>query len=216
MLLNKNLFTIIIALFTAFTVEAQEIKENSSDKRLMKNITTVTVLDNGMVIYEWEWNDIARQLNPKYSMSVEKGGFQSSGLIAQDVQAKYPDAVVKDINGYLVIDISVLAESDELIAKMVMEGGADVVSWKKVSRKFSDIHLKLNIQKIGVHKNGLGIYMWKWNEEAFRKGINDLNIGFIAQEAQNLYPQHVSIDSSGYLKLDYDALNRQTIKTDVN
>ena len=79
MILNKNLFTIIIALFTAFTVEAQEIKENSSDKRLMKNITTVTVLDNGMVIYEWEWNDIARQLNPKYGMSVDKGGFESSG-----------------------------------------------------------------------------------------------------------------------------------------
>ena len=71
-----------------------------------------------------------------------------------------------------------------------------------------DIHLKQNIQKIGMHENGLGIYIWKWNEEARRKGINDPNIGFIAQEAQVLYPQHVSMDPSGYLKLDYDVLNR--------
>lgn len=204
----RYLSTIVIAILFAFIVQAQEIKENSSDRRLMKNIAKVATLENGMVIYEWEWNDIARQLNSKYGMSVEEGGYPSSGLIAQDVQAKYPDAIIKDNNGYLVIDIPVLAENDELIAQMVMEGGADVVSWKKVSRKFSDIHLKQNIQKIGVHKNGLGIYVWRWNEEARRKGINDLNIGFIAQEAQVLYPQHVSMDPSGYLKLDYDVMNR--------
>lgn len=204
----RYLSTIVIAILFAFIVQAQEIKENSSDRRLMKNIAKVATLENGMVIYEWEWNDIAQKLNSKYGISVEKGGYPSSGLIAQDVQAKYPDAIIKDNNGYLVIDIPVLAENDELIAQMVMEGGADVVSWKKVSRKFSDIHLKQNIQKIGVHKNGLGIYVWRWNEEARRKGINDLNIGFIAQEAQVLYPQHVSMDPSGYLKLDYDVMNR--------
>ena len=204
----RYLSTIVIAILFAFIVQAQEIKENSSDRRLMKNIAKVATLENGMVIYEWEWNDIARQLNSKYGMSIEEGGYPSSGLIAQDVQAKYPDAIIKDNNGYLVIDIPVLAENDELIAQMVMEGGADVVSWKKVSRKFSDIHLKQNIQKIGMHENGLGIYVWRWNEEARRKGINDLNIGFIAQEAQVLYPQHVSMDPSGYLKLDYDVMNR--------
>ena len=204
----RYLSTIVIAILFAFTVQAQEIKENSSDRRLMKNIAKVATLENGMVIYEWEWNDIARQLNSKYGMSVEEGGYPSTGLIAQDIQAKYPDAIINDNDGYLIIDIPVLAENDELIAQMVMEGGADVVSWKKVSRKFSDIHLKQNIQKIGVHKNGLGIYIWKWNEEARRKGINDLNIGFIAQEAKVLYPQHVSMDPSGYLKLDYDVMNR--------
>ena len=208
MRVTRYLSNIVIAVLFAFTVQAQEIKENSSDRRLMKNITIVATLENGMIIYQWEWNDIARQLNSKYGMSVEEGGYPSSGLIAQDVQAKYPDAVIKDNNGYLIIDIPVLAENDELIAQMVMEGGADVVSWKKVSRKFSDIHLKQNIQKIGMHENGLGIYIWKWNEEARRKGINDPNIGFIAQEAQVLYPQHVSMDPSGYLKLDYDVLNR--------
>ena len=49
------------------------------------------------------------------------------GLIAQDVQAKYPDAVIEDSNGYLNIDLPVLIDQDELIAKMVLEGGASAV-----------------------------------------------------------------------------------------
>ena len=93
----------------------------------MKNVMTMDVLENGMVIHDWEWNDTARQLSSKYGLSVKEGGYPSSGLIAQDVQAIYPDAVVVDADGYLVIDIPMLAEQDELIAKMVMEGGADAV-----------------------------------------------------------------------------------------
>ena len=117
----------VAAIFFALTVSAQEVKEYSSDTRLMKNVTTVSVLENGMVLHDWEWNDTARQLSSKYGLSVTEGGYPSEGLIAQDVQAIYPDAVIVDADGYLVIDIPMLAELDELIAKMVMEGGADSV-----------------------------------------------------------------------------------------
>ena len=123
----------VAAIFFALSVSAQEVKENSSDTRLMKNVVTVGVLENGMVIHDWEWNDTARQLSSKYGLSVEEGGYPSEGLIAQDVEAIYPDAVVVDADGYLVIDIPMLAEQDELIAKMVMEGGPDVVrGWTKL------------------------------------------------------------------------------------
>ena len=93
----------------------------------MSNVITVEVLDNGMVIHSWTWNDTATALDAKYAASVEDGGYMPAGLIAQDVQAKYPDAVIEDANGFLTIDLPVLADQDELIANMVMEGGASTV-----------------------------------------------------------------------------------------
>ena len=129
MTLLKSLITFTAAMFFAGRVLAQDtpIKEYSSDNRLMNNVVTASVLDNGMVIHAWEWNDTATALDAKYGASAEDGGFMPAGLIAQDVQAKYPDAVLEDANGFLTIDLPVLADADELIAKMLMEGGGGVV-----------------------------------------------------------------------------------------
>ena len=129
--LLKSLMAFTAAMFFAGSVIAQDtpIKEYSSDNRLMKNVTTMAVLENGMVLHTWEWNDTATALDAKYGASDEDGGHFPAGLIAQDVQAKYPDAVIIDAKGYLTIDLPVLADQDELIAKMVMEGGADYVFW---------------------------------------------------------------------------------------
>ena len=35
----------------------------------------------------------------------------------------YPDAIVEDENGYLMVDLPVLMDMDDLIAKLVLEGG---------------------------------------------------------------------------------------------
>ena len=129
------LSTIIIAILFTFSAQAEEIKDNSSDRRLMTNIVELEVLENGMVIYDWVWNDAARVLDPKYGMPVEEGGYPSQGLIAQEIESEYPDAVIEDSYGYLVIDIPVLADNDALIAQMVMEGGADVVKKKKKKKR---------------------------------------------------------------------------------
>ena len=130
MTLPESLLTFTAAIFFAGSVIAQDtpIKEYSSDNRLMSNVITVEVLENGMVVHAWEWNDIAKALDPKYGAAPEDDGYMPDGLIAQDVQAKYPDAVIEDANGYLTIDLPVLADQDELIAKMVMEGDANIVA----------------------------------------------------------------------------------------
>ena len=46
-----------------------------------------------------------------------------AGLIAQDVEMMYPEAVIKDENGYLMADLPVLVNMDDLISKLVQEGG---------------------------------------------------------------------------------------------
>ena len=116
---------IVATLFFAsgLTAEDTPFKEYSSDNRLMMNVVTARVLDNGMVIHTWEWNETAKALDAKYGASKEDGGYAPTGLIAQDVQAKYPDAVIEDANGFLTIDLPMLADQDELISKLVLEGG---------------------------------------------------------------------------------------------
>jgi hypothetical protein len=66
-------------------------------------------------------------LDAKFGASVEDDGYMPAGLIAQDVQAKYPDAVIEDANGYLTIDLPVLADQDEVIAALVMRGAGATV-----------------------------------------------------------------------------------------
>ena len=111
-------------------------KEYSSDNRLMKNVITLRVLENDMVIHGWEWNDIAKALDLKYGASEEDGGYLPAGLIAQDVQARYPDAIEVDNNGYLKIDLPVLMERDKIIASIVLSGDASIIAGNWLAMRF--------------------------------------------------------------------------------
>ena len=96
---------------------AQEvpIQNFSTDNKLLSEVKTRMVLDNGLVIHIWEWNEKAKGLG--------MDEFPPVGLIAQDVELMYPEAVIKDDNGYLMVDLPVLMDMDDLISKLVLEGG---------------------------------------------------------------------------------------------
>ena len=81
----------------------------------MSEVKTRMVLENGLVIHIWEWNEKAKELG------LDK--HPNAGLIAQDVEHMFPDAVIKDENGYLMVDLPVLMDMDDLVAKLVLEGG---------------------------------------------------------------------------------------------
>lgn len=74
----------------------------SSDKRLKKNIRYTGKKIRGICEATWEWNNIAKSLYGLDGTSI--------GLIAQDVQESIPHAVIKDANGYLLIDYSKILE----------------------------------------------------------------------------------------------------------
>tara|TARA_A100001011_G_scaffold8108_1_gene9376 strand:+ start:377 stop:526 length:150 start_codon:yes stop_codon:yes gene_type:complete len=42
------------------------------------------------------------------------------GLIAQDVKVMYPEAFIEDEKGYLMVDLPVLMDMDDLVAKLVL------------------------------------------------------------------------------------------------
>ena len=67
-----------------------------SDERLKTNIQHYDTLDNGVKLYTWEWNEIAK----------EKGAdtMPTYGVVAQDVRKHFPDAVHVGDDGYLRVD----------------------------------------------------------------------------------------------------------------
>ena len=70
------------------------------------------ILDNGLVSHIWVWNEKARELGMDKHIP--------NGLIAQDVKVMYPEAVIEDEKGYLMVDLPVLMDMDDLVAKLVL------------------------------------------------------------------------------------------------
>jgi hypothetical protein len=81
----------------------------------------------------------------------------------------------------------------------------------------SDENAKENIFKVGELANGLPLYIFSYTEEAQEKlGVpSGAQFGVMAQEAQELLPNAVKLDDSGYLTVNYamiidDAANAAT------
>ena len=113
----KSLLLTLGLTFMSSMALAQEvpIQNFSTDNKLLSEVKTRMVLDNGLVIHIWEWNEKAKGLG--------MDEFPPVGLIAQDVELMYPEAVITDDNGYLMVDLPVFMDMDDLISKLVLEGG---------------------------------------------------------------------------------------------
>ena len=114
--LKSILITVAMLLF-ATSVSARDISvENySTDNKLLSEVKPRMILENGLVIHIWEWNEKAKALGMDKHIPI--------GLIAQDVKVMYPEAVIEDENGYLMVDLPVLMDMDDLISKLVIESG---------------------------------------------------------------------------------------------
>ena len=114
--MKSILVTVAMLLFASGSF-AEDIStvNYSTDNKLLSEVKTRMILENGLVIHIWEWNEKAKELG------LDK--HPNAGLIAQDVERMFPEAVIKDENGYLMVDLPVLMDMDDLISKLVLEGG---------------------------------------------------------------------------------------------
>ena len=117
MTLIKTILISLVTLAFASSITAEDMSTDnySTDNKLLSEVKTRMILDNGLVIHIWEWNEKAKALG------LDK--YPNAGLIAQDVELMFPEAVIKDENGYLMVDLPVLMDMDDLVAKLVLEGG---------------------------------------------------------------------------------------------
>ena len=113
--MRKIFMVIILALATQVSAEDLSTDNYSTDNKLLSEVKTRMVLENGLVVHIWEWNEKAKALGMDKHIPI--------GLIAQDVKVMYPDAVTEDDNGYLMVDLPVLMDMDDYIAKLVLESG---------------------------------------------------------------------------------------------
>ena len=114
--MKSLLITVAMLLFASSSfAEDISIENYSTDNKLLSEVKTRMILENGLVIHIWEWNEKAKELGMDKHIPI--------GLIAQDVKVMYPEAVIEDENGYLMVDLPVLMDMDDLIAKLVLEGG---------------------------------------------------------------------------------------------
>ena len=113
----RVLLAFVATLFFESGLTAQDMStvNYSTDIKLLNEVKTRMILENGLVIHIWEWNEKAKELG--------LDRHPNAGLIAQDVEHMFPEAVIKDDNGYLMVDLPVLMDMDDLISKLVLEGG---------------------------------------------------------------------------------------------
>lgn len=79
----------------------------------------------------------------------------------------------------------------------------------------SDRRLKKDLRKISEIK-GLNLYMWNWNETAKNiLGHVGSDVGFIAQEVREKYPEHVREVGFGFLGIDYQSLVGDLFTTEL-
>jgi len=127
----------------------------------------------------------------------------SSGLYgdAAAIQASRPTAVGSGLGGALAGASIGNMMGTGMAGKGALGGGLLGLL------PFSDRRLKKNIEAIGKHPNGLTMYTWEWNDTAKEAGFDVYpTSGFIAQEAEKIYPEHVFEHESGYLMIDYVTL----------
>ncbi|MEH6525913.1 MAG: tail fiber domain-containing protein [Sneathiella sp.] len=121
-------------------------------------------------------------------------GNQSSGQIAD-----YLGASGRARSAGIVTD----AQSEAAKRQGAVTTGATVAAMF-----FSDIRLKENIEKISDVR-GLGIYQWDWRPETDGTLVELCgNIGFMAHEVQDVYPEFVH-EFSGIKVINYPALLKE-------
>ena len=88
----RVLLAIVATLFLASGLTAQDMStlNYSTDKKLLSEVKTRMVLENGLVINIWGWNEKAKELG------LDK--HPNAGLTAQDVEHMFPEAVIEDEN----------------------------------------------------------------------------------------------------------------------
>lgn len=198
--------------------------QNLVERKVMANRATSGLLRSGATASAL--TDAELQFANNYydnRLKELQGGIQY-GTYGNDAQASILEklgASGTDLAGALA-NIQMQRESNDAMIKAAQNQAAATTSAAKESSKsnligsaigalgtvglaaamFSDRRLKRDLTLVGKSNNGLNIYLGRYTEES---GLDDgkWHLFLIAQEVQEVVPDAVIEDESGYLKVDY-------------
>ena len=140
-------------------------------------------------------NEIAALTSQSQIQNPQFGAYQGSNIAPAPIANAAAQTAAFNQNLYN----QQTASANQNLTGLFGLGGAALSNIPAITSLFSDIRLKSNIERIGTHKTGLGIYAYDI--------FGHREIGVMAQEAMILMPDAVSQHSSGYLMVNYGRLN---------
>jgi hypothetical protein len=189
-----------------------EVDQKGSDRRLKREIRRIGVSPSGLAIYSFRY---------------VWGGPTYVGVMAQDLLATRPDAVIETDSGYLMVDYGLIDvkmtsldaynalrrppedgdgfSAPALFARRRETDPATVAQYAgsdtEMDVKISDRRLKREIRRIGVSSSGLAIYSFRyvWGGPMY--------VGVMAQDLLATRPDAVVLTDSGYYMVDYGKID---------
>jgi len=140
-------------------------------------------------------NEIAALTSQSQIQNPQFGAYQGSNIAPAPIANAAAQTAAYNQNLYN----QQTASANQNLTGLFGLGGAALSNIPAITSLFSDIRLKSNIERIGTHKTGLGIYAYDI--------FGHREIGVMAQEAMILMPDAVSKHTSGYLMVNYGRLN---------
>ncbi len=75
----------------------------------------------------------------------------------------------------------------------------------------SDPDAKSHIRRVGTHVSGVGVYVFQYLPKFQKQWGEGYQLGVMADEVAQQYPEAVSIDSDGYRRVNYQLLGSYSI-----
>ena len=88
-------------------------------------------------------------------------------------------------------------------------GTTESTSRNGTSRKSSDFRLKENLNRIGQHPLGFGLYLFDYKPDYQAEHGHGRQFGVMAQEVEPVVPAAISVNAAGFKLVDYALLGIQ-------
>ena len=168
--------------------QQQQFAQNTQ-KAAFENQARQQALAEAIQQRQMPLNEISALMSGSQISNPQFNPYQGSNIAPAPIAQTAQNAYQAQQNAY----------NQQIASNNATTGGLFSLGAAAIPAIFSDIRLKTNIERIGTHKTGLGVYAYDI--------FGNREVGVMAQEALVVMPEAVTQHPSGYLMVNYGRLN---------